>query len=240
MSMYRQFFDELTLFDAHDGETPAVGPKMYVSKNIMKKYKQIPCCPGCINSLLPCSTWGRAVTHSNECRQRMKDLMAQDAEGQARLLREGERQKAVMPKKVVGDGMPCKKAKVVLKNGSEIISHIQSWKGSGRRPHSFFFERCYCTCIDFHETRFGRNRDNVLAVREGTDKRQAEGTLECRLMNKGHNVIQTNEAKFKSAANARHAITVLQFLQAAGMMKDELERVKTMLLSLRVAARSSC
>ena len=38
-------------------------------------------------------------------------------------------------------------------------------------------------------------------------------------------VVQTCKRKFKGEDNARYAITVLQILQAAGMMQDELERV---------------
>ena len=46
--VYTQLLDELTCFDTHDGErSPAVGPKMYVSKALVKKYKPTPCCPGC-------------------------------------------------------------------------------------------------------------------------------------------------------------------------------------------------
>lgn len=42
-------------------------------------------------------------------------------------------------------------------------------------------------------------------------------------------VLQVTEKKFRGANNARHAITVLQFCQAAGLTKEQLEEVKSRL-----------
>ena len=68
--------------------------RMYVSKTLVKKYGPTNGCPGCRD------TGSRSVTHSEDCRQRMKELMAKDEEGKEHLKREDERQERHFPAEI--------------------------------------------------------------------------------------------------------------------------------------------
>ena len=75
-------------------------------------------------------------------------------------------------------------------------------------------------------------KDNLLPVSEqGQFSGHCRHGLRCcRLLAskspKKRTIIETARGMFKSDRNTRYAITVLQFLQAAGMTKEELVRVK--------------
>ena len=154
----------------------------------------------------------------------MKIYMLHDAEGQARLQKEEERQKRPLTfKSEVGADMPPKMQKIV---GRKI--GCDDWTGSGREPHSVFWKDAVKHALTFKNFDLDEIKDNLLPVAE--DPRNCR-LLTCRTscpmgLTKKRCIINSNKAMFKSDKNARYAITVLQFLQAAGMTKDDLERVK--------------
>ena len=115
---------------------------------------------------------------------------------------------------------------VVPKKPASSPGIVAGWPGTRSQPCSVYWQ-CAVQHAQLHVPGgFDLNQiqDLLLPVKE---ELQQEKML-FRIFG-AFGVLQVTENKFRGANNARHAITVLQFCQAAGLSKVQLEEVKSRL-----------
>ena len=100
------------------------------------------------------------------------------------------------------------------------------WPGTQHQPCCVYWKHAVLLSQEFVDFDLAQIADKLLPVKEEVDHRN--GGIRLRISS-GGNMVQATEGTFGLVDNARMAITVLQFCQAAGMKKKELEHVKTQL-----------
>ena len=118
---------------------------------------------------------------------------------------------------------PCKPRDCRIRFVRHRNSSLAGWPGTCSQPCSVYWQ-CAVQHAQLHVPGgFDLNliQDLILPVKEEL-KRE---TLLFRIFGE-FGVLQVTEKMFRGTKNARHAITVLQFCQAAGLTKEQLDEVK--------------